>query len=179
MMKDDGHSRLRAALDATAKALSPNADELQAELAEHLDLFNLLGDPLLRIAYPHELRLRIDEAAIAGGTLAVAISSPVEGMATMEFAVRRDRLTFQPPRRGQFDPESLDDYRSIYERANQPTLSTTRFRLSKGESIARLTIPPGADGACHVRIFVEGTAACAVGSADVRVQAARTASKDR
>ena len=144
MMEDDGHSPHRAALDATAKALSPNASELQAELAEHLDLFNLLGDPLLRIAYPHELEVKIDEAAIAGGTLDVAISSPIEGTATMEFALRRDRLTFQPPRRRQYDPQALDDYRSIYERANRSALSSRRFRLAKGESVVPLTVPPAA-----------------------------------
>jgi hypothetical protein len=125
------------------------------------------------------LELKIDQTAVAGGTLVVAISSPVEGTATMEFTVRRDRLTFRPPRRGEFDPAILDDYREIYERANQPTLSSSRFPLPKGDSAARLTIPAGADGPCHVRIFVEGAAACAVGATDVRVQAARTASKRR
>ena len=179
MMHDDGTSRHRAALDATARALSPNASELRAELAEHLDLFNLLGDPLLRIAYPHKLELKIDDDAIAGSTLAVAISSPVDGIATMELAVRRDRLTFQPPRRGRFDPAALDDYRAVYERANQPTLSAARFQLVKGNSIARVSIPATAGGACHVRVFVEGSAACAAGAAEVRVQAARTAAKVR
>jgi hypothetical protein len=179
MMNDDGTSRHRAALDATAKALSPNASELQAELAEHLDLFNLLGDPLLRIAYPHRLELKFADDAIAGTTLAVTISSPVDGIATMELAVRRDRLTFQPPRRERFDPSTLDDYREVYERANQPTLSASRFQLAKGNSVARVSIPAEAGGACHVRVFVEGSAACAAGAAEVRVQAARTAAQVR
>jgi len=179
MMNDDGTSRHRAALAATAKALSPNASELENELAEHLDLFNLLGDPLLRIAYPRELDLKIDGDAIAGGTLAVDIASPVDGIATVELTVRRDRLTFQPPRRGRFDPSALDDYREVYRRANQPTLSAVRLQLAKGNSVARVPVPAEAGGACHVRVFVEGSAACAAGATEVRVQAARTAARVR
>ena len=49
MMSGESGGRYRAALDAIAAAFSPAGDQLEAERAEHLDLFNLLGDPLLRV----------------------------------------------------------------------------------------------------------------------------------
>jgi hypothetical protein len=45
---------------------SGRAANLQAERAEHLDLFNLLGDPLLRLPYPREATIEVAPTATAG-----------------------------------------------------------------------------------------------------------------
>ncbi|MGC3966241.1 MAG: C25 family cysteine peptidase [Pirellulales bacterium] len=44
-------------LDALAKTLMPEADDLDAQRREHLHLFNLLGDPLLRMPRPESVTL--------------------------------------------------------------------------------------------------------------------------
>jgi hypothetical protein len=173
-MKTRNLSRLRVALDAVAGALSPTAGQLEAERAEHMDLFNLLGDPLLRIAYPRDIQVATEPTAVPGQTISVSLDSPLEGNATIELAVRRDRLTFQPPRRGQFDPDAFDGYAQTYERANEPRLVSRELRLPQGSSTTQLTIPSDCRGACHVRVFVEGVGGCAAGAADVRIDAART-----
>jgi hypothetical protein len=170
MMQTDNPSLQRAALDALAKLLSPTADALDAELAEHLDLFNLLGDPLLRIAYPRELTVQVAPTAMPGQTISIAFDSPVGGSCTVELDVRRDRLTFQPPRRPRFDPQALAGYAAVYQRANDPRLAAAQITLEKGPSKTRLDVPADARGSCHVRVFVTGVEGCAIGAADIRIE---------
>lgn len=170
MMNTENPGRHRLALDAVAKALSPTADMLDAERAEHLDLFNLLGDPLLRIPFPHEAGVSTLASASAGDTLSVAIDSPMAGRGVVELCVRRDRLTFQPPRRGKFDPQALGDYAEVYQRANRHHLVTALLTVPKGASTAELVVPAEARGACQVRVFVEGEQGCAAGGADLKIE---------
>jgi hypothetical protein len=166
----------RAALDSVAKALTPGQGDLAAERAEHLDLFNLIGDPLLVLPYPRELEVEVRPTARAGERLEISGTSPLDGACTVELVVRRDRLTFQPPRRGAFDPAALASYTEIYRRANEPHWLTTQLPLSAGEFTTHLDIPSQARGACHVRVFVEGSSGCAAGAADLRIDAPGEAS---
>ena len=82
--------------------------------------------------------------------------SPLSGDCTVELVVRRDRLTFEPPVRGRFDPERLAEYAQVYRRANEPRLAAAELGHVEGPFRARLNVPAGARGACHVRVFVEG-----------------------
>lgn len=172
MMENDEPSRLRVALDAAAAALSPTAGQLEEERAEHLDLFNLLGDPLLRISYPGTVRVTVEPVARAGRTIPLVVTSPLAGGGVVELAVRRDRLTFKPPRRGRFDPSELAEYGETYERANEPRLVWRRLELAAGSQSAELEVPGDARGPCYVRVFVEGPEGCAAGAADLHVEAA-------
>ena len=47
--RDDAQSK---AVDALAQVLNPASNDLAVERAEHLDLFNLIGDPLLKLRMP-------------------------------------------------------------------------------------------------------------------------------
>ena len=49
--------QLRTSLDAMARGVSPPPVELDAERREHVMLYQLLGDPLLRPAYPRNPRV--------------------------------------------------------------------------------------------------------------------------
>ena len=86
-------------LDTVAAAVSPSPQQLAAERAEHVLLFNLLGDPLLRLHHPRAIDLKVATTAAAGTPLSVAGSSPIDGRGTVELILPRDRLTFQPPAR--------------------------------------------------------------------------------
>jgi hypothetical protein len=174
MVQSDHPSRLRLSLDAAARALSPTAGQLEAERAEHLDLFNLLGDPLLRLPHPRPIQVEAPPTALAGQEISISIDSSVAGAGTLELAVRRDRLTFQPPRRPAFDSADGDGYMETYQRANEPRLATVQVNLRPGPLIARLNVPAEARGACHVRVFVEGADGCAAGAADIRIEALQT-----
>jgi hypothetical protein len=162
----------RAAIEAAARTLNPSAATLEAERLEHLDLFNLLGDPLLRLPRVEKVAVEVPSRATAGRRMTVSGDSPVDGLGTVELVVRRGRLAFQPPRRAAFDPTALSDYDATYWRANAPQLATARVTARDGRFVAELDVPPSARGACQVRVLVEGREACAVGAAEVRIDAA-------
>lgn len=172
MMRSENLSPYRKSLDGAAKMMSPEPAEMAAERAEHLDLFNLLGDPLLRIGYPSNVRVETTASAAPGEEITVRGDSPIAGEAQVELVVRRDRLRFQPPRRKQFDVAALGDFDDVYERANQSVLAATNLKVSQGAFETRLVVPAEAKGACHVRVFVTGAAAAA-GAADIRIATRR------
>ena len=157
--------------DALAKVLMPMAADLQAQRTEHLHLFNLLGDPLLRLRHPQRVPLSAPREVRAGDRLDLVGEVPFDGTAVVEFVVRRDRITFEPPQRETYDvrPAGLQEFASTYVRANDARLATETVGLSQGKFSLSFTVPEEARGDCHVRLFLEGTSDFAAGSADVRV----------
>ncbi|REK07495.1 MAG: hypothetical protein DWQ37_21425 [Planctomycetota bacterium] len=170
MVADEEPGAYRQALEAAARLMSPTKDQLSAEREEHLDLFNLLGDPLLRVSFPGRLELDANESIAAGETLTVSGTSPLAGRGEIELVVGRGRLTFRPPLRQRFNAETLRDYAETYRQANTPQLCIRRVSLERGAFSTQVTVPREARGPCHVRIFVEGTDGCAAGGIDVVVE---------
>ncbi len=176
--------RLRASLDAMAAPFSPTPAHLAAERAEHVLLFNLLGDPLLRLRRARPIKLAVAATATAGGSLAVSGSSPVDGRGTVELVLPRDRLTFQPPARDAYPQTSagLAEFQETYARANDHRLASVEVPVREGHFDVAIKIPTGAAGRCDVCVAVEGAEDFALGSAEVRIAArpkvvARPASK--
>src|SRR5205085_1762833 len=97
MVEPKQASERRNVLDALAGLLSPSGADLAAERAEHVELFNLIGDPTLRLNYPHALQLEVTPTVSAGRSLGVVGSCPIGGQCSVELIVRRDRMTFSPP----------------------------------------------------------------------------------
>lgn len=173
MMTTKDLSANRRALDVLAALVSPSPVDLAAERGEHLYLFNLLGDPLLRLPQSHQVRLDLPKMVKAGEAITVAGVSDIGGSATLELIVRRDRLTFKAPARPRFEPTSyfLSRFNEIYQRANDPRLFATQLAVKQGDKFECSIKPPAdATGPCHVRVFVEGKDACAVGHCDVQFE---------
>jgi hypothetical protein len=164
--RDDAESKT---LDWLAGTLGLHGD-LAGERAEHVLLFNLLGDPLLRVPHSREIKLDVPRRAAAGGVLEVSGESTVAGRGTVELVVRRDRLTFLPRARTTFEltDTAQREYEETYRRANDPRLQTVQFAVPAGKFTTTLRVPDSASGACHVRMVVEGDGV-AFGSADVEV----------
>jgi len=142
-----------------------------------LHLFNLLGDPLLRMRHPSELTVTAPEQAAPGETITVRGTSPIAGAATIELVVRRDRFTCTLPDCDPADrsPSAERTRIDTYRRANDPRLFAVSQDLPAGEFTVSVPVPDTARGDCHVRVYVEGTGDFALGSADVRVRSvART-----
>ena len=172
--RTDEQSKL---FDGLASLLNPASSDLTAERAEHLLLFNLLGDPLLRLNRPLPATVTAASTASAGSTLLVRGTSPVDGPVEVELVVRRDRLSFRPPVRKSFDasPAAQAEFQEVYERANDARLASARVVAASGQFAAELPIPVDASGECHVRVLVSGPGKTAIGSADVRIEPAKTA----
>ncbi len=172
MMSTEDLSADRKALDTLAALISPAPADLAAERAEHMVLFNLLGDPLLRLPQPDRVQLDVPGRVPSGATITVRGLSDIAGQAVVELIVRRDRLTFKPPVRAQFEPTSafLSRFNETYQKANDPRLVTTQLSIgSNGRFECDLNPPADAVGPCHIRVFVEGEAGCALGHCDLEV----------
>ena len=162
----------RQLLDTLGKLLSPKPELMDAERREHLALFNLLGDPLLRVAYPDEVKLEIPQDVPAGQPLPLKITSPIAGKCTLQLVCRRDCLTFDTPSRPDFnaDDSSLNQVHAVYEKANDHRFVEHIVDIIPGTFEADLAVPAHARGACHVRVFVEGSVSHAQGAANVYVR---------
>lgn len=164
----------RHLLDGLALVMSPNAKQLGDERMEHLLLFNLLGDPMLKLRHAEEVKLEVANSAEPGQTVRIAGSTPLAGRAIVELVCRRDCLTFDPPARDSFDPSDagFEALQRTYLQANDSRWSRQTIDLPAGEFSTQLTIPSEAHGPCHVRVFVQSREGHALGAANVFVRAA-------
>lgn len=170
---DDLHRQL---VDAIAALISPSASMLEDERREHLALFNLLGDPLLRLHHPEELRIKMPEDVDAGQTIEIEVDSPVAGVGSAELVCRRDELRIEPPTRPDYDSSAnaLTAYQEIYQAANDRRWSKTTVAWQKpGAHTISLRVPDDAHGPCHVTIHVAGAKQYALGAANVFVRRAK------
>jgi hypothetical protein len=181
--REDSRSRL---LDALASAFNPKGTSLIDEREEHNQLFNLIGDPLLSLQHPERVTVMAAASAEAGSVLDVKGESPIDGEAEVELVVRRDRLTFKPTLRREYQssPEAAEEYQQVYAKANDARLASKSVSVRQGKFAAQLLVPATANGECHVRVFVQGERRCALGSGDLVIRpaakpAATTAGRDR
>ena len=86
----------RLLLDGVASIMSPSRELLDEERREHLHLFNLLGDPMLRLAHPAEIKLEAPREAVPGEKLQIAGTSPLVGRGVLELVCRRDHVQVGP-----------------------------------------------------------------------------------
>jgi hypothetical protein len=166
----DGDVR-RAILDSLASAISPDREQLAAERAEHVLMFNLIGDPLLRLRHPQPIRIEGPASAPAGETLELSGECPIDGRGTLELVVRRDRLLFERPDRAKYPQtaEGLDQLQAVYQRANDRRAAVMEVEVHGGRFTARLPLPGQLQGRCHVCLSVEGPGDFASGAMDLDV----------
>jgi len=156
----------RQFVDGMAKFFQQRTHDLADERREHVLLFNLLGDPLLRPIYPREIDVDVPSRIRAGESLTVRFESPVTGWAAVELVCRRDRLTFTPERRSLKDM-SQDDWSAmteVHRRANDKRWAARQFRSANHTATISLTVPEIAKGPAYVRVFVQGPDNFAVGA---------------
>ena len=169
-------ARSRGLVDGLARLLSPNAADLRLERIEHVFLFNLLGDPLLRIDYPELAVFPLPEYGEAGSLLEISGTSPVDGPCLVELVCRRDRHTFEVPRRNEFEPtrEKLAEMTEVWRRVNDQRWNATTTQVTAGRFQTSLRVPTQARGPSHVRVFVQGDKSVAMGASDIYLRAPAT-----
>ena len=133
----------RKLLDLLAKAISPNSQLLSEERLEHVLLFNLFGDPLMRLHHPRTIELQTDDRAMAGGHLEIRGDSPLAGRARVELVNRRDRLRDPSPKRHRYDPspEAQSAFNATHGRANDRLWSYREVDIDRGSFLTALKIP--------------------------------------
>ena len=178
MIDEDPQGTDRKLLDLLAKALSPDPQLLHSERLEHLPLFNLFGDPLLKLKYPQAVR--------AGGRRQGHGRDPLGGPRKPAGAgrchvlvCRRDRMRADPPPRQRFDRSPQRRWRSTPPTGGQrPLLAQREVTVEPGNFLTAVKIPPEARGACHVCVFLENGDghAFALGSTDIYIATPKLAS---
>ena len=162
----------RKLMDSLAKALSPTKEKLDVERREHGLMFNLLGDPLLRIEVPRLVSISTDKKVIAGNKLMIRGNSPIGGRCLVELACRRDRMTFDFSRRMNLEGghETLVGMNETYARANNQVWNRREVQLRAGEFAIEIDVPKKARGHAHARLMVEGDNDIALGATDVYIR---------
>ncbi len=162
----------RKLIESLAKTLSPTKEQLPVERAEHQQLFNLLGDPLLRVSQPSRIDLHCPSAVESGGALVLRGVAPFAGTCHVELVCRRDRLTFTPPRRRTPSEEDaeLREMTAVYARANDPRWYQRQFEVQAGRFAIEMQVPKAAHGPSHARLALDGDHDSVIGSADVYIR---------
>jgi hypothetical protein len=170
LMQPKPDDALRNAIEAMALFWKPNPKDRAEERHEHLWLYNLLGDPSMRLPRAADLSLACAESVAQGGKLAVEGTCAVAGEALVELV--RERTPDVPRREGDADA----DFAKCYERANAWVKAEAKARCKGGAFNAELTVPADlAPGRYFVRAYVTGKDGAALGACEVSVAQARPA----
>ncbi len=168
----------RRMLDTVATLLSPKPDLVEAERREHLALFNLLGDPLLRMPHPQPLQITSKSNVMAGSELLVTVNSPWPASAMVELVCQRGTHKQQINSRTTYADEDqvLRQYNQVYEQANDQIWTQARVKLSTGTQQFKVAVPKTATGSCFVRVFAEDGKRYALGACPVFINSQPTSS---
>jgi hypothetical protein len=149
-----------------ASFFDPDEGRRAADRREHLALYNLLGDPCLRLARPEELTIDAPGTVVAGTALEVQGTAPAAGTLVVEVVRRRDTVTPIGSRK------TADEWRATYLAANALAVARTETKTGPGPFRVRLDLPADArPGPCYVRAFLEGDRVAAAGGRTIDLSA--------
>ncbi len=163
---------LRATVEGLAKLLDPAPDRLNEQLSEHVALFHLFGDPLLRLPISKRLELNCAESIPAGSTLNIDGATETDGNVLLELVLPSNRLSLNDPDRNEFhgDKTARTMYQEKYRRANERVLISKVFPVVDGTFRAELSIPEGIHGDYVVRACQTSNGDYALGAKNVKVR---------
>ncbi len=151
-------------VDALTVALAPASFHPKEERREHVQLFNLFGDPTMLLHYPRPIVIDAPTQAASGEHIRVTGQCPIAGSGTLELVLRRDRLPDGIAARDRYNSSDVarQQFEKTYLAANNLQLSAIEVRIAGGQFEAELLVPESAHGSCHVRMFVTGESECAL-----------------
>ena len=171
--RETPHQKYRRTIQVLGEVFSPRGIVLSEEAREHVHLFHLLGDPLLRMKRPETIELTVQQLESDPRRLVVHGQVPRSGQLLVELGYARDRYRSRPPRRQEFrrDARSLADYTRVYQQANERTVTRKLIEVQAGAFRTELELPEWARGRCVVRGFMAaGAERYALGSSRIHIQ---------
>jgi hypothetical protein len=168
----DIRQRYRKIVTEMANALNPSNHDLTLERREHVRLMNLLGDPLLKIAYPQPMELNVQDKIIAGESLKVSGSSPIDGKLIVELALVRDRLPDGVAALASYrgTDQERQQMNQTYATSNQLVVERTEIAVKAGEFSIDIPIRAEARGRYVLSTYVYGQDSWGVASKKLTVQ---------
>lgn len=171
-IRQGGKTGNRKMLDTMAQLISPKPKLLKEERIEHLALFNLLGDPLLRLPHASPVEITAPNTAAPGETIEIAGRTEMPGKVHLELVCRRDGFVATLPKRLEYDGrhDQLTGYNETFRAANDRAWQVVDLTAIDGEFRTELQIPETCQGPCHVRVWVEGVSQVGLGSQDIEIK---------
>lgn len=152
----------RGVVDGLATMLGDG--KIDAERRDHMQLYNWLGDPTMRLIHPQEITFQSPERAVAGQTLTVAGNSPLAGVMTIEIHRRLNAAPVITAANSGQDPELLSNA-DRYRLANDTCIAQNRIDIAApGSWSAQLTLPSNFTGPSVLSVQIEGETGYASGS---------------
>jgi hypothetical protein len=141
---------------------------LNEQLLEHVALFHLFGDPLLKLPIPK----RIELTAQVGSTLTVSGTTDGDGTVLLELVLPSNRLSLNDPQRTEcrFDEATRTAYQEKYRQSNNRVIVSKTVPVDGGVFQTELAIPDGLHGEYVVRAFRVGKTDYSLGSKAVMLQ---------
>ncbi len=131
------HSTPRVMIDALASVVSPSGTSLVGERREHMRLYNLIGDPTLRLHHPHPVLLQVAAGHDVGQPIELNVTSPIAGQLTLSFDRPLGAVTIGDP--------------------NETTVaSITTAVLADQVTMPKVLLPEEVTGPIVVRAIVSG-----------------------
>ena len=171
--KEVASASRRELLDTLAAALSPADHDIALERNEHCYLFNLLGDPLLRISRPTALEFTSTKTAIQGDLLNITCNSPIDGSCEIEIAYPRQRIPDKAKSlRDAFqkDNTNRDLQQRVFEEANETTITRKIFPVTLGTFKAELSTENFPTGRLTINVSIYGTKTWRSGSSPIQIK---------
>ena len=160
----------RMLLDNLAGTLSPAPHLLKEERAEHALMFNLLGDPLLRLNYPRGVKLTSPVTARNGSDIQVGFQAPVAGKAILELAAERGVQRFVPMQRQEFDRTLVAKYTDEYIQANDAVWHSEERAVNAAEAVSvKMKVENISPGFQTIRLYLQGDQHVYIGSKRIYV----------
>lgn len=166
---------VRRRLDAAARLFDPAADALADERRDHIHLFNLFGDPLLRVRLPEWFEIDAPPTARASESVTVTGESVgADGPVRVELALPLTRQAVRIEPRREFSLTDADrvEYQKTYEAANQRVLATADGVVQDGRFSVELPVPAPLVGRYVLRATLVGEKTLRLASRPIRVQKA-------
>jgi hypothetical protein len=158
-------------LHAATVAAAPEGFDLKQERLEHLQLFNLFGDPTMQLVHPQNVAISAPETAIAGRTVDIRAECSVSGNAIVQLVTPLDGV--RAASRDCYDGSSKgrDEFEAMYQSVNNSRLASIAVEAKDGSFSAALPVPETAAGRYCIRVFVKGNDSFAIGGSRIQVAA--------
>lgn len=180
-------SGLRRTADNMARLFDPTSKRLGDQLEDHRYLFNLFGDPLLRIRFPRHIDFDLPESAYQDESVTVSAAaadtaqeewSAVETPPSVEPARVTVELVSLPSRpkvktenRTEYSDsdEARIEYQRTFEAVNDRVLTSAECETADGAWSVELPLSVERPGTYLVRVLITSTAETSVGVKRIRI----------
>jgi hypothetical protein len=149
----------RETLDRAAKLFDPTAGRLEEQLEDHVALFNLFGDPLLRVKFPERCSLEAPNIVYSTQTIPVSGVVPSVGgrqtTVNVELLLADFRSPIAKPRRSKTFVESeaaRAEFETTYRAANKFVVASSQVETQNQQFQTNIVVPANFSGECVVRV---------------------------